>query len=128
MARSLLSANMTGGLRLTGYRRSFSPSTSWQQIQRQSRGFAFSGAPDVAKVEVTDDGGATFHGATLGKEHEPHAWRRFTYAWKAKSPGTTTLAVRATDVRGSVQPKDGVWNPSGYLFSGWHTATIEVTA
>ena len=66
---------------------------------------------------------ATFHPATLGKEHEPHAWRRFTYAWKAKSPGTTTLAVRATDVRGSVQPKDGVWNPSGYLFSGWHTAT-----
>ncbi|HEV8268075.1 MAG TPA: sulfite oxidase [Thermoanaerobaculia bacterium] len=92
------------------------------------RGFAFSGAPDVSKVEITDDGGATFHAATLEKEHEPHAWRRFTFAWKAKGPGTATLAVRATDVRGSVQPKDGVWNPSGYLWNGWHTAAIEVTA
>ena len=30
------------------------------------RGFAFSGAPDIAKVEVTDDGGATWTEAELG--------------------------------------------------------------
>jgi len=35
------------------------------------RGFAFSGAPDVAKVELTDDDGATWREADLDREHDP---------------------------------------------------------
>ena len=31
------------------------------------RGFAFSGAPDVARVEVSDDGGAQWSPAELGR-------------------------------------------------------------
>ncbi len=36
------------------------------------RGFAFSGAPDIAKVEVSDDDGATWMPATLDPRHDPH--------------------------------------------------------
>lgn len=92
------------------------------------RGFAFSGAPDIAKVEVSDDGGASWKAAELGREHDPYAWRLWSYAYRPAAAGTVTLRARATDSRGSVQPKDAVWNPSGYFFNAWPTAEIEVTA
>jgi len=91
-------------------------------------GFAFSGAPDVAKVEVTDDGGATWRTADLDPQHEPWAWRLWSFRWTPSVPGRQTIWVRATDSRGSVQPKEAVWNPSGYLHNGWHSASVEVTA
>ena len=92
------------------------------------RGFAFSGAPDVAKVEMTDDGGATWSPATLGKDHDPHAWRLWSFAYTPKKSGRVTLHARATDSRGSVQPKDAVWNQSGYLYNAWPSVDLEVGA
>ncbi|HEY6931136.1 MAG TPA: sulfite oxidase, partial [Thermoanaerobaculia bacterium] len=91
-------------------------------------GFAFSGAPDITKVELTDDDGATWHEAQLGIEHDPFAWRMWSYRYVPRSAGKVQLAARATDSRGSVQPKEAVWNQSGYLYNGWHSAGIEVTA
>ena len=92
------------------------------------RGFAFSGAPDVARVEISDDDGGSWRDAELGREHDPFAWRLWTFRWTPRAAGTTTLRVRATDSRGSVQPRDPAWNQSGYLFNGWHSASIEVSA
>lgn len=92
------------------------------------RGVAFSGAPDVAKVEVTDDGGATWTEAALGKDHDPYAWRLWSFAYTPKTAGRVTLQARATDSRGGVQPKDAVWNQSGYFYNAWPSAQIEVRA
>jgi DMSO/TMAO reductase YedYZ molybdopterin-dependent catalytic subunit len=92
------------------------------------RGFAFSGAPDVTKVEVSDDGGATWSPAALGKDHDPHAWRLWSFAYTPRKAGKTTLHARATDSRGSVQPRDAVWNQSGYLYNAWPSVEIEVSA
>ena len=91
-------------------------------------GFAFSGAPDIAKVEVSDDGGGTWSPAALDPQHDPYAWRLWSFRYQPKGAGRVTLAARATDSRGSVQPKEAVWNQSGYLYNGWHSAEIEVTA
>lgn len=92
------------------------------------RGIAFSGAPDVAKVEITDDGGATWTRATLGREHDPWAWRLWSCAYTPKRAGRVTLHARATDSRGSVQPREAVWNQSGYLYNAWQSVDIEVGA
>jgi sulfite oxidase len=92
------------------------------------RGFAFSGAPDIRKVEVSADGGATWKNAVLDPEHDPYAWRLWSFPWKPVAPGKVTVWARATDSRGSVQPKEAVWNQSGYLYNAWHSAEIEVTA
>lgn len=91
-------------------------------------GFAFSGAPDIAKVEVSDDDGATWHEAELDPRHDPYAWRLWSYRWTAPAAGQARLLVRATDSRGATQPRETVWNQSGYLFNGWHAADVEVTA
>jgi sulfite oxidase len=91
-------------------------------------GFAFSGAPDIAKVELSDDGGETWKDAALDSRHEPYAWRRWSLAWTPAKSGTATLLARATDSRGAMQPRDAVWNQSGYQFNSWHSVDIEVTA
>jgi DMSO/TMAO reductase YedYZ molybdopterin-dependent catalytic subunit len=89
-------------------------------------GFAFSGAPDIAKVELSDDGGRSWQLAELNPEHDPYAWRLWSYRYAPKAPGKVTLLARASDNRGSVQPEVAVWNQSGYLYNGWHSAEMEV--
>ena len=91
-------------------------------------GFAFSGAPDIAKVEVSDDDGTTWQEATLDPRHDPYAWRLWSLAWTPSKAGKTTLLARATDSRGVVQPREAVWNQSGYCYNSWHSADVEVKA
>jgi sulfite oxidase len=92
------------------------------------RGFAFSGAPDIEKVEISDDDGATWRTAELDPRHDPYAWRLWSASWGAVRPGHTRLVARATDSRGSVQPREATWNQSGYLHNGWQGVDIEVSA
>ncbi len=92
------------------------------------RGFAFSGAPDIAKVELSDDGGASWRPASLDPQHDPYAWRLWSFRYTPAAAGRVTLLARATDSRGGEQPREAVWNQSGYLYNGWHSAEIEVTA
>ncbi len=94
------------------------------------RGFAFSGAPDIARVEVSADDGDTWSDATLDPRHDPYAWRLWSLRWTAPEgmSGRVRLLARATDSRGAVQPRTPVWNQSGYFANGWHPAEIEVTA
>lgn len=91
------------------------------------RGFAFSGAPDIAKVEITENDGMSWRTAELDRQHDPYAWRLWSYTWTPTSAGIHRLAVRATDSRGSVQSREPGWNQSGYLYNGWHSVAIEVT-
>jgi sulfite oxidase len=91
-------------------------------------GFALSGAPDIAKVELSDDGGESWKAADLDMRHDPYAWRLWSHRYTPKTAGRVTLVARATDSRGAVQPRNAVWNQSGYLHNGWHAAEIEVIA
>jgi sulfite oxidase len=91
------------------------------------RGIAFSGVPDISKIEVTDDGGRTWRAAELGREHDPYAWRLWSFQYAPRRAGKVTLYARATDSRGNVQPREAAWNPGGFLHNGWHSVEIEVT-
>ncbi len=90
------------------------------------RGFAFSGCPDIANVELSDDDGKTFTKAELDPRHDPFAWRLFRFRYRAKTAGKVTLFARATDMDGNVQPREAVWNQSGYLYNSWHSAELMV--
>ena len=91
------------------------------------RGFAFSGAPDISRVEVSEDDGASWQDAVLDPRHDPYAWRRWTLRWTPRRAGPMRLWVRATDSRGSIQPRTAQWNQSGYLFNGWDAVEIQVS-
>jgi DMSO/TMAO reductase YedYZ molybdopterin-dependent catalytic subunit len=90
------------------------------------RGLAFSGAPDVAKVELSDDDGATWREAALDPRHDPYAWRLWSARWTPKKAGRARIMARATDILGAVQPRDAVWNQSGYVYNAWHGVDVEV--
>jgi hypothetical protein len=80
-------------------------------------GVAWAGEADIAKVEISSDGGTTWNLAVLGNEQAHYAWRLWTYNWKAGKRGDYKIMSRATDSRGHIQPPTAAWNPSGYLYN-----------
>ena len=90
-------------------------------------GVAFSGAAPIARVEVTLDGGQTWARAALDGPAGAGRWQVWRHRIAAK-PGIWRVAVRATDAAGSTQPRDAVWNPSGYFWNGWHAVSFEVAS
>ncbi len=83
----------------------------------QLRGIAFSGYGAVTKVEVSDDGEATWRSARMGEDFGAYSFRTWELPWTPAKPGKYTLAVRATDAKGNVQTDEGVWNSGGYLWN-----------
>jgi sulfane dehydrogenase subunit SoxC len=77
-------------------------------------GRAWSGRGTVTGVEVTCDGGASWHPAELEDGAGRWAWRRWTFRWTSPSPGHHVLGCRATDDAGNVQPVVPEWNLGGY--------------
>jgi DMSO/TMAO reductase YedYZ molybdopterin-dependent catalytic subunit len=77
-------------------------------------GRAWSGRAALLSVEVSLDGGETWHAAQLdGDGGQPWAWRRWRYAWTS-APGRYRLQARATDEAGNVQPVGAAWNRGGF--------------
>ncbi|MGY4827767.1 SorT family sulfite dehydrogenase catalytic subunit [Sphaerotilaceae bacterium SBD11-9] len=91
------------------------------------QGVAFGGVHAVKRVEVSVDGGKTWSDARfVGPDLGKFAWRQFVLP--AKLPrGTHTLASRATDVAGNVQPEQRVENVSGYNNTSWADHAVKVT-
>ncbi len=88
-------------------------------------GRAWSGWGDVASVEVTVDGGATWRRAELGPRVDRWAWRRWTLPWDVTATGTYVVSARATDVTGRTQPDEQPWNRGG--FANTSVQQVEVT-
>ena len=77
----------------------------------------------IVKVEVSIDEGA-WQEARLGTELSGDTWRQWVYEWDA-TPGTHTIAVRATDGTGETQtPTRRAINPDGA--TGHHTVKVRV--
>ena len=93
----------------------------------QIQGVAFGGMNAIKGVEVSIDGGKTWKQARLiGPDMGKYAWRQF--ALQADLPkGTYTLASRATDDKGNVQPETRGENQSGYNNTSWADHAVTVT-
>ena len=92
------------------------------------RGIAFSGYGKVTRVDVSDDDGKSWAPARLGEDYGPYSFRTWEFAWKPRRAGTHTLAARAADEKGNVQPDEPVWNPGGYLWNRIERQQIMVGA
>ena len=93
----------------------------------QIHGVAFGGLNAVKGVEVSIDGGKSWQKARfVGPDLGQYAWRQF--ALQAHLPaGTYTLASRATDAVGNVQPETRGENQSGYNNTSWADHAVKVT-
>jgi len=67
------------------------------------RGFAWTGAGVVRRVELSADAGAAWAPAEFEAPPKPFTWVRWKYLWNA-TPGEHVLMSRATDDAGRQQP------------------------
>jgi DMSO/TMAO reductase YedYZ molybdopterin-dependent catalytic subunit len=90
------------------------------------RGAGWAGESAIAGVEVSTDGGRTWHPAVLGPNHSKYAWRLWHYDWQPAGPGSYVILSRATDSAGRVQPMEPRWNPGGYLWNGVDKIHVQI--
>jgi sulfite oxidase len=89
------------------------------------RGFAYAGEREVARVDVSTDGGRTWTTAALAPEHSRWAWR----FWEARldlPAGRHEILCRAWDTAAQTQPErpEHVWNFKGYMNNAWHRVRV----
>lgn len=88
-------------------------------------GAAWAGESNVAKVEVSTDGGRSWQLAKLLGESVPFAWQLWETEWQVpKEKGTRQLMARATDTEGRVQPMSHDRDHGAYEIR--HVVPVEV--
>jgi DMSO/TMAO reductase YedYZ molybdopterin-dependent catalytic subunit len=90
-------------------------------------GFAWSGHGGIARIEVSVDGGATWHAARIVAQAGPFSWVQFDYEWDAV-PGEARLLSRAADAAGNVQPEQATWNAKGYQMNAIYEVSVTITS
>lgn len=90
------------------------------------RGIAMGGDHGVKAVELSADGGRSWHAATLGADEGRYSFRLWRKTIAAPSRGHYELAVRCTDSAGETQRFDPIWNPSGFMRSAIERVAVAV--
>jgi hypothetical protein len=78
------------------------------------RGFAWDGGYGIGRVEVSTDGGGTWHEAELGQDAGRFAFRIFRYAFTPQQPGRYQVLAKASNDVGQTQAEKLIFNPAGY--------------
>ncbi len=79
------------------------------------KGIAFDSGAGLKSVEVSDDGGQHWKAAILGKDLGNYSFREWRFGMTPSRKGPLQLLVRATTVKGEMQPMTALWNPGGYM-------------
>jgi DMSO/TMAO reductase YedYZ molybdopterin-dependent catalytic subunit len=88
-------------------------------------GAAWTSDGEIAKVELSTDGGATWSKANLIGEAKRNAWRLWEFEWKTPAvTGRVALIARATDSQGWTQPAQRDRDRGTYMIN--HLLPIEV--
>lgn len=112
-----------------------SPGATVDSDEVTVKGYAWSGGGrGILRVEVTLDGGTTWHEAEIHeapqKYHRQWAWILFeaTAPIPADHNGKAKIMCRATDTSHNTQPEDikSVWNIRGLINNSWHHVEVKV--
>ncbi len=87
------------------------------------RGIAFGGDTEVKRVDISSDGGKSWHAAQLGKDEGKYSFRAWTMHF-TPAKGDYTLMVRCTNSANLAQPQQPNWNPAGFLHNSIETTPI----
>jgi Mo-co oxidoreductase dimerisation domain len=69
----------------------------------------------VSKVELSADGGHSWHKMALGRDEGTYSFRQWSKRIMAPKSGTLTLQMRCTNTKGEVQPAEPNWNGGGFM-------------
>lgn len=81
------------------------------------RGYAWSGAGAIDQVDVSVDGGETWHSAHIEQPRDRFMWVRWSYCWDVRQKGKYALMSRATDEVGRKQSREPRYNNMRKNFS-----------
>jgi DMSO/TMAO reductase YedYZ molybdopterin-dependent catalytic subunit len=102
------------------------PAAGNQALQKLDvSGIAFAGDRSISKVEVSTDGGKTWHEAYVRPPLSGTSWVVWGYVWTPPAPGKYKVMVRATDGTGKLQ--SARWTdpyPNGG--TGYHSVTFNI--
>jgi hypothetical protein len=90
------------------------------------RGIALGGDCGVAKVELSDDGGATWRSTSLGTDEGKYSFRQWSTTITAPKSGKLVLQARCTNTKGEIKPSRPNWNGGGFMRSVIEQATFTV--
>jgi sulfane dehydrogenase subunit SoxC len=90
-------------------------------------GRAWSGHGEIVKVEVSDDGGSTWHEARLGAQASRWGWKAWRWDWSPAAADDYELCCRATDAAGNSQPIEAPWNLHGFANNEVQRVPVTVT-
>lgn len=79
-------------------------------------GRSWSGAGQIARVDVSTDGGATWQQVSNLRCERRGGWTQWSHHWHHPTVGDHVLMARATDVLGRQQPLVTPYNDNGYFF------------
>lgn len=80
-------------------------------------GVAWAGEDRIASVEVSTDGGRTWHDARLKGLQQPYSWCQWESLWTVPGPGEHILMARARTISGKAQPLRYDSNNLGYIIN-----------
>ena len=89
-------------------------------------GAAWTSDGEIAKVELSTDGGATWSEASLVGASILNAWRLWEFDWRTPKPGQAVLIARATDSQGQTQPIDRDHDRGTYMINQLLPITVQV--
>lgn len=90
------------------------------------RGAAYAGEDGIKNVEVSIDGGITWHLADMVGPKQSYAWRLWEYLWEPDASGEYVIMARATDTKDRKQPQHANWNSLGYGNNGIQEHAVRV--
>ena len=90
------------------------------------RGLAWDGGYGLRRVEISADGGNTWHGAELGKDVGRFAFRSFRFPFTPPRAGKYQIVAKASNALGQTQADTLIFNPPGYNDNVPRPLTINV--
>ncbi len=91
-----------------------------------ARGYAWTGRGELARVEVSADGGRSWRDAVLGKAISRYAWREWHAEIAPREGGECALLARAVTTAGETQPLEQVRDPLGYGNNAARPVRVEI--
>jgi DMSO/TMAO reductase YedYZ molybdopterin-dependent catalytic subunit len=91
-----------------------------------ARGYAWSGRGDLARVEISADGGRRWQDASVADSMSRYAWRQWHCEIEPRSGGQLVLIARLVTSDGSTQPVSEVRTALGYANNAARPVHVEI--